>query len=180
MTETNAENIVAVVRNNGEIFWYRSPSELWVLDYLKWKQDFEKQGYSIPDLYKELREGISIVNQTTKDKFLAFMKPYLVHKNELSKELAIRYQTANTWWDVKDLFPIIFVDFDRESVGAFYTPGNTPMERYAPEAWSSEYIDFANDYPEEIFPEEDKFWVKRGSDLLKLLIDRGANLRNKQ
>lgn len=177
MSDRNNENIVAVVRNNGEIFWYRSPSELWILDYIKWKQDFEKQGYTIPETYKELRGGISIVDETTKNEFLDFMRPYLVQQDELSKELAMRYQTADSWWSVRDLFPVIFVDFDDQSVGVFYIPGDTPLERYVPENWSNEYIDFANEYSEEKFPEENKFWIKKGSDLLKLLIERGAKLK---
>jgi hypothetical protein len=93
----------------------------------------------------------------------------------LSLELAKRYSSAQSWWDVQDLFPIMFVDFDQCKVAAFYADG-TPMERYVPDGWEGRFIDFANDYPEDIFPTSSKFWVKGDSDLLALLNQRGANV----
>ena len=36
-------------------------------------------------------------------------------------------------------------------------------------------VDFANNYPEDVFPTSEKFWVREGSDLLKILNERGAN-----
>jgi len=36
------------------------------------------------------------------------------------------------------------------------------------------FIDFATEYPEEVFPASSKFWVKEGVDLLEILNKRGA------
>ena len=103
----------------------------------------------------------------------ARLKDYEVEPDALAKELAKRYQTARSWWDVGDLFPIMFVDFDRREVGAFYSQG-VAMERYVPDGWTGRFIDFATEYPEEVFPTSSKFWVKGGVDLLALLNKRGA------
>lgn len=67
----------------------------------------------------------------------------------------------------------MFVDFDQREVGAFYSQG-AAMERYVPDGWTGRFIDFATEYPEEVFPASSKFWVKGGSDLLALLNKRGA------
>ena len=47
--------------------------------------------------------------------------------------------------DVKELFPIMFVNFDERKVGAFYYDG-IRMERYIPDGYKGEFIDFANEY----------------------------------
>lgn len=175
MTNLNSEKIIAVVRNNGKISWYRSERELWVLDLNKWRKDFTSKGYNVPVSRANFRNGISIVNVNTKDDFLQYMSKYKIDKDELSRELAERYQNAESWWDVGDLFPIIFVDFDMKQVGAFY-PGGIPLERYVPSYWKSEFIDFANEYPDIIFPEEEKFWIKKGCNLLQLLNERASKV----
>lgn len=173
MTESDVEQVVIAVRYQGRIRWFRSNRDLWVLDVNKWRDEFIKHGYEVPEFNDAFRFGIRTVNQETAEQFLGCMSQYEVQRDDLSIELAKRYTTARSWWDVKDLFPIMFVNFDDCKVGAFY-PDGTPMERYIPDGWTGEFIDFANEYPEDIFPVEEKFWVKGGSDLLKLLNERGA------
>ena len=102
------------------------------------------------------------------------MSRYEISKEILSLALALEYPSAKSWWDVQHLFPIMFVDFDECTVGAFYYDGIC-MERYVPNNWCGEFIDFANEYSEEKFPSSDKFWVQDGQDLLALLNKRGAN-----
>lgn len=166
-------SVVVVVKNQGSFHWYRSDRDLWVLDVNKWRNEFISQGYSIPEFNELFRFGIHVVNGESKDKFFSAMSKFIVSRDELSFELAKRYLHAKSWWDVQDLFPIMFVDFDNQKVGAFY-PDGARMERYIPDGWSGEFIDFANEYPEETFPTNEKFWVKDGVDLLKLLNERGA------
>jgi hypothetical protein len=177
ITETIVETVVIVIRYQNKISWYRSDRDLWVLDLNKWRDDFLSRGYAVPNFSDNYRFGISIVNQETVQIFLNNMSTFEISKDELSIELARRYTSAESWWDVMDLFPIMFVDFDNSSVAAFY-PEGTPMERYIPDGWTGEFIDFADEYPEELFPEEDKFWIKGDADLLKLLNERAANLKS--
>ena len=113
-----------------------------------------------------------VVDQNDAAKFLDKMSRYEVPRDALSLDLARRFSSAGSWWDVQDLFPIAFVDFDRKKVGGFY-PDGVPMERYIPDGWVGEFIDFANEYPESLFPKAEKFWVKGDSDLLALLNQRG-------
>lgn len=163
--------VVVAVRRNGEIKWYRSDRDLWVLDVNKWRDEFIENGYEVPEFNDSYRFGICVVDESTVNNFLDKMSRFEVSRDDLSIDLARRFATAASWWDVQDLFPIMFVDFDNKRVAGFY-PEGTPLERYVPDGWSGEFVDFANEYPENIFPREQKFWIKGDSDLLALLNER--------
>lgn len=174
MTDLDVQKVVVVVRYKGEIIWYRSDRDLWVMDINKWRDEFIEHGHEVPEFQKTYRFGIHSINQETAEQFLDCVSDYKVDRDDLSVEFAQRFTTASSWWDVSDLFPIMFINFDDCKVGGFY-PDGTPMERYLPEGWIGEFIDFANEYSEDVFPASEKFWVKGDSDLLKILNERGAN-----
>lgn len=173
MSIMDVENVVVAVRYEGRIRWFRCDRDWWVMDVNKWRKEFIENGYDIPDFNGTYRFGLKVVNEKNVDEFLACLKDYEVASDTLAMELAKRYPTARSWWDVSDLFPLMFVDFDRCEVGAFYSQG-TAMERYVPDGWVGQFIDFATEYNEEVFPTSSKFWVKGGVDLLVLLNKRGA------
>ena len=173
MTILDSDEVVVVIRYRNRIQWFRCDVDLWVLDVNKWRIDFINHGYDVPEFNDSFRSGIYTLNRKNTQQFLDFMSRYEVKKDTLSIELAKRYSSARSWWDVKDLFPIMFVNFDNETVGAFYADG-VPVERYLPDGWKGEIVDFAIEYPEDIFPTEEKFWVKKGCDLLALLNKRGS------
>ena len=173
MSTMDVENVVVVVRYQGRIRWFRCDRDWWVLDANKWRNEFINNGYDVPEFNDKYRFGMRVVTEKNAAEFLAHLKQYEVEPDTLAMELAKRYQTARSWWDVGDLFPIMFVDFDRREVAAFYSQG-AAMERYVPSGWTGRFIDFATEYPEEVFPVSSKFWVKGGVDLLALLNKRGA------
>lgn len=169
----NSESVVAAVRLGGSIRWFRGPRELWVMDYKKWRDSYVSSGHDVPHLDDSDRGGIHVVNDASASAFLRFVEGHRVEKDVLARELALRYRNARNWWDVADLFPVVFIDFDHRHLSGFY-PNGTPMEKYAPDGWSSAFEDFLTEAPEEIFPTADKFWVREGSDLLALLNARGS------
>jgi len=162
-----------VVKLDVRIRWFRSERDLWVLDVNKWRNEFVDLGYNVPDFNDKFRFGLRVINQENAKYFLDCMSEYEINKDSLSITLAQKFTSANSWWDVKELFPIMFVNFDERKVGAFY-PDGIRMERYIPDGWKGEFIDFANEYSEDVFPVSEKFWVKKGCDLLALLNERGA------
>ncbi|WP_288400430.1 group-specific protein [uncultured Acinetobacter sp.] len=139
---TDEETIVVVVKENRRIRWYRSERDLWVLDVNKLRNGFLALGYDVPD-DDDFRFGLHIVDQQNADYFLKCMSRYEISKKSLSSALSLEYPSAKSWWDVQHLFPIMFVDFDECTVGAFYYDG-IRMERYVPNNWCGEFIDFAN------------------------------------
>ncbi|WP_293116740.1 hypothetical protein [Okeania sp. SIO1I7] len=109
--------VVVVARYQGKFYYFRSERELWVLDMNKWRDEFINYGHKVPDSKDSDRFGIHIVNEKTAGKFLDYMSEFKVNKDVLSIELARRYTSAIFWWDIQDLFPIMFVDFDNCKVG---------------------------------------------------------------
>ena len=175
MSLLDIEEIVTVVKHQDVFHWFKSDRELWVLDFHKWRKDFIDAGYELPKTDPTKRFGISVVNDQTIDHFLAEMKKFKLDKSSLAEELASRFPNAKSWWDVGDLFPIMFVDCIRKHVTAFYASG-TPMERYVPDGWTGEFEDFADKYDEELFPINEKFWIQDGIDMLEILNERGKTL----
>ncbi|WP_444935423.1 hypothetical protein ACJJIW_13325 [Microbulbifer sp. JMSA004] len=168
------EKIVAVVKFKDEISYYRSKRADWILDLNKLRQAYIDAGYSMPELDDSDRFGIHSIADNNFELFLQKMEPKKIQKDTLSLLLAKKFPSAHSWWDVGEIFPTIFVDFDRKVVGAFYYEG-TKMEVYIPNEWKGEFIDFSNDYPEEVFPKSEKFWIKGDSDLLQILNERGRS-----
>jgi hypothetical protein len=102
-----------------------------VLDVDKWRNGFLALSYDVPDFDEDFRFSLRIVDQQNADYFLKCMSRYEISKEILSSALALEYPSAKSWWDVQHLFPIMFVDFDECTVGAFYYDGIC-MERYVP------------------------------------------------
>lgn len=173
MSTMDVETAVVAVRYEGRVRWFRCDRDWWVMDVNKWRNEFLQNGYDVPEFNDAYRFGFKVVNEKNAAEFLANLKDYEVSPDTLAMELAKRYPTARSWWDVGELFPIMFVDFDRREVGAFYSQG-AAMERYVPDGWTGRFVDFATEYPEDVFPTSSKFWVKGGVDLLALLNKRGT------
>lgn len=171
--DDDVEIVLVAVRCDGKFRWFRSDREWWVLDTDKWRDEFIRHGHDVPEFDSSYRFGIRVVDHESMDRFFENISKFEVSKQELGLELGARFHDANSWWDVQDLFPIMIVDFDRKRVGAFYYQG-IPMERYVPEGWVGEFVDFATEYDEEVFPVAEKFWIQTGKDLLALLNARAA------
>ncbi|MEH1935963.1 MAG: hypothetical protein V7L14_20150 [Nostoc sp.] len=167
--------IVTVVRSRGNIRYFRSDIDIWILDWNKWRDEFLNAGYQVPELDVSERFGITVVNQETAERFLSAVSIFEISKNNLHTELLTRYPNAKSWWDVSDLFPTVFVDFDKNRVGTFYFEG-PGIEKYVPDGWIGEFVDFANTYNEDVFPSSEKFGISDGFDILKILNERGSML----
>ncbi len=173
----DSEYVVAVARHNGVIHWLLSDHDNLVLDWKKWRDDFIAAGYQVPSesVAASRRDGLVVVGQDEADRFLADPVTHRLDIKFLRDALLERFSSANSWWDVGFLFPIAFIDFDNKKFAGFYHDGPR-LERYVPDGWVGEFEDFANTYPEGLFPEKDKFWIVDGRDLLFELNERGRAL----
>lgn len=166
--DDDADVIVAVAKWKGRFRWFKSNRELWVLDLDKWTQDFVDAGYAVPPPDEDERFGIPVVSDEFVDRYFDEMATFEVTKDELGRELAGKISIATSWCDVEELFPIAFVDFDSKHLYAFYSSG-TPLERYVPDGWTSEFRDFIKEYSDERFPRSERFWIQGDRDLLSEL-----------
>ncbi|WP_064713351.1 hypothetical protein [Rhizobium bangladeshense] len=164
--------VVTVVRHKGLIHWELSDQDNWILDWNKWQNEFKAAGHDVLEMAADGRSGIKVVNENTAEPFLNAPEVHKLDIAFLRKSLLDRFPNAESWWDVGYLFPVAFIDFDNKHVGAFYQSGPR-LERYIPDGWTGEFVDFANAYPEEIFPTVEKFWIVDGKDLLAELNERG-------
>ena len=168
---------VVVVRHMGAIHWLLLNHDNLMLDLKKRRDEFVTAGYQYPDLNTVAgqRSGIVIFDQNTAEDFLGAPGAHKLSLQFLRQALLERFPSAQSWWDVGFLFPIAFIDFDKKRVAGFYQNGPR-LERYVPDGWVGEFVDFANTLPEEVFPIADKFWIVDGRDFLKELNERGRSL----
>ena len=166
--------VVAVARYKGVVHWLLSEPENLILDWKKRRDEFVAAGHQYPDLemIAAQRAGVVLLDENTADKFLNASNARKLPLDFLRKALLERFASAQSWWDVGFLFPIAFIDFDNRRLAGFYQSG-ARLERYVPDGWVGEFADFANTYPEEVFPAADKFWIVDGKDLLHELNERG-------
>lgn len=170
------DNVLAVVRYRGEIHYWLSDRENWILDWNRRRQEFVIAGHAMRELgaMAQQRAGIAILDRGTVELFLNAPGVHRIDPGFLRTSLLERFDSAQSWWDVEFLFPIAFVDFDRRRFAGFYQDGPR-LERYVPDDWKGEFADFANTYPGELYPGAAKFWIVDGRDLLRELIERGRN-----
>ena len=164
--------IIVVVRYQGRIRWHCSDRDYWILDHKKSAQEGKDFGFDVPPFDPSFRGGMEVVDVDNAEAFLNLPDNHLLNFEHWRKTLVDAMPSAQSWWDVGDMFPIAFVDFDHKRFAGFYNDG-LRLERYVPDGWVGEFVDFANTYPEEIFPAADKFWIVDGVDLLRVLNERG-------
>jgi hypothetical protein len=161
--------ILVVAKHQNVYRWFSSERELWVLDWPKWYQAFQSAGHKVPEPNLSERFGIAVVNENTCEAFLSGMRPFEVKKEALGDLLSQEFPNAKSWWDVPYLFPGLFVDFDNKHVQAFYNEG-TPLEKYTPDGWKAEFVDFADS-----LPLDEQYWVQNGENLLRKLVEAGRD-----
>ncbi|WP_047686232.1 MULTISPECIES: hypothetical protein [Xenorhabdus] len=163
------DNVIVAIKNNNNIEWYHEDREIWVLDWQKWSADFTKKGFDCAEDDPNDRFGILIVNDNTKEKFLKKIQPFKIDNSKL-EIIKKTIEKSSCWWDVSALFPIAFIDFDSKKLSACYPyPGNTPIEKYVPDGWIGEFVDFMREFDEDILPKKEKYWIINDVDYLEKL-----------
>ncbi|CDG19385.1 hypothetical protein [Xenorhabdus doucetiae] len=163
------DNVVVAIKNNSFIEWYQADREIWVLDRQKWHNSFLEIGMDCPEDSADDRFGILIVNDDTKDKFLENLLPFKVDSKKLDG-FREKIKKSSSIWDSAELFPMAFIDFDSKKLSACYPYAEkTPVEKYVPDGWSGEFVDFMRKFDEDILPKKEKYWIINGIDYLEKL-----------
>lgn len=157
------EDMLVIIRYKGKSYWFAAFKEIWILDRIKWAADFIRNG--IVDINSDVhheRYDIAIINESNAGLFIQLLidDGYLIDQVDIANEFYKRFSSETTWWDIYDLFPDLFINFDSKNLYSQYVE-NMHYEKYIPDEWSGELVDFCN---RELLPKSEMFWIRNGVD----------------
>ncbi|MEC2077028.1 hypothetical protein [Metabacillus fastidiosus] len=160
-----AANIIVGINYKNRFSWYVTDKDYWILDLIKRRDDFLRNGHEY-DLDHMLmsRMHIEVINEYTAERYLAALNEHKVKSIELRK-LVEKKDYEDT---ILSLYPSLFIDFDNRRLLSSF-PETLPFERYVPSGWVGEYKPF-----DEYIPEQDKYWIADGIDLINEAYQREA------
>ncbi|HGM5488825.1 TPA: hypothetical protein ACKP1B_000406 [Serratia fonticola] len=166
------EDALVIIKNKGEFSWFAAFKEMWVLDRIKWISDFIQHGIESVNLddHKE-RYAIAIVDETNVADFIHLLRNdgYLFDKEDIANEFYKRLSLETTWWDIYDLLPDLFIDFDSRRLYSEYVE-SIHYEQYVPDGWGGELVDFCKNGT---LPDHEMFWIRNGMDYRSEIILKG-------
>ncbi|WP_320729697.1 hypothetical protein [Enterobacter ludwigii] len=169
MNVNKDDELLVIVKNEGRFYWFVAFKEMWVLDRVKWVDDFVKNGVEInlQDIHKE-RYDIPVVNEENVQIFIdnLIKEGYLYDKDDMSVAFYNRLSDKTTWWDIYDLMPDLFIDFDSKRLYSEYVE-NMHYHKYVPDGWLGKLVDFCSDGT---LPQDEIFWIKNETDYRSIVI----------
>ena len=166
------DELLVIVKNEGRFYWFVAFKEMWVLDRVKWIDDFVKNGVEInlQDIHKE-RYDIPVVNEKNAQIFIGNLikDGYLYDKDDIAEAFYNRLSEKTTWWDIYDLMPDLFIDFESKRLYSEYVE-SMHYYKYVPDGWFGELVDFCSDGS---LPQDEMFWIKNETDYRSVVIAKG-------
>lgn len=166
------EELLVIIKNEGRFYWFVAFKEMWVLDRAKWVEDFVRSGMEInlQDIHKE-RYNIPVVNEENAKIFIdgLIKDAYLYNKDDIAAEFYNRLSQKTTWWDIYDLMPDLFIDFDNKRLYSQYLE-SMHYHKYVPDDWQGELVDFCSDGS---LPQDEMLWIKNETDHRSIVISKG-------
>ncbi len=112
------DELLVIVKYEGRFYWFVAFKEMWGFDRVKWVEDFVKSGVEInlQDIHKE-RYDIPVVNEGNAQIFIddLIKDGYSYEKDDIAEEFYNRLSQKTTWWDIYELMPDLFIDFDNKN-----------------------------------------------------------------
>ncbi|AMA03688.1 hypothetical protein ABKV78_16585 [Enterobacter asburiae] len=172
MNVNKDDELLVIVKNEGRFYWFVAFKEMWVLDRVKWIDDFVKNGVEInlQDIHKE-RYDIPVVNEKNAQIFIGNLikDGYLYDKDDIAEAFYNRLSEKTTWWDIYDLMPDLFIDFESKRLYSEYVE-SMHYYKYVPDGWFGELVDFCSDGS---LPQDEMFWIKNETDYRSVVIAKG-------
>ncbi|HEO9917484.1 TPA: hypothetical protein QIQ88_003176 [Enterobacter asburiae] len=172
MNVNKDDELLVIVKNEGRFYWFVAFKEMWVLDRVKWIDDFVKNGVEInlQDIHKE-RYDIPVVNEKNAQIFIGNLikDGYLYDKDDIAETFYNRLSEKTTWWDIYDLMPDLFIDFESKRLYSEYVE-SMHYYKYVPDGWFGELVDFCSDGS---LPQDEMFWIKNETDYRSVVIAKG-------
>lgn len=156
--------VLASVRVADEWGFYVAPIDVWVMDWVAWRQGFVEAGYAVSRDAGGRRGGIDILDESSVRRVLAVTER--VEEGRLRDALRCR-MPMHDWWSVASLFPVVLLDFAARRLASIYSE-TLALERYVPKGWVGEFAEFFDD-----IPLEHRYWIDGGSDYLRAALAVG-------
>ncbi|HIC8929199.1 TPA: hypothetical protein ACW7ZA_003221, partial [Enterobacter asburiae] len=94
---------------------------------------------------------------------------YLYDKDDIAEAFYNRLSEKTTWWDIYDLMPDLFIDFESKRLYSEYVE-SMHYYKYVPDGWFGELVDFCSDGS---LPQDEMFWIKNETDYRSVVIAKG-------
>ncbi|WP_298845010.1 hypothetical protein [Clostridium sp.] len=158
-----AENIIVGVNFNSEFNWYVTDKELWILDQVKWINDYNENGinYEVLDDFLE-RFDMPIVSEENANIFLKYIEDYKTNYGELM----VLVKNKDVEETILELSPSLFVDFDKKRLYSCY-PEPLRFEKYISKGWVGKIEDFTRYIPRSMV-----YWIIDGVDVIKQVYNK--------
>ena len=125
---------------------------------------------NLQDIHKE-RYDIPVVNEKNAQIFIGNLikDGYLYDKDDIAEAFYNRLSEKTTWWDIYDLMPDLFIDFESKRLYSEYVE-SMHYYKYVPDGWFGELVDFCSDGS---LPQDEMFWIKNETDYRSVVIAKG-------
>lgn len=153
--------MIVVIQNQGNIRWYESDPDYWILDQRKWAEAFVAAGHEVNEQDFSDRFDIPVVNERTAAEFLERMEGFGVSQERLCERFRKAASAATDWFDVAEHLPVLFVDFDARKIWSLHSE-STSFVDHIPDGWTGEHDTFFDQ-----LPEQSRYWVGEAGDMLK-------------
>ncbi|PJD87344.1 hypothetical protein [Enterobacter hormaechei] len=166
------DELLVIVKYEGRFYWFVAFKEMRVLDRVKWVEDFVKSGVEInlQNTHKE-RYDIPVVNEENAQIFIDGLinDGYSYDRDDIAEEFYKRLSQKTIWWDIYELMPDLFIDFDNKKLYSEYVE-SMHYQEYVPDGWQGELVDFCSNGS---LPQDEMFWIKNETDHRSVLIAKG-------
>ncbi len=166
------DELLVIVKHEGRFYWFVAFKGMWVLDRVKWVEDFVKSGVEInlQNTHKE-RYDIPVVNEENAQIFIDGLinHGYSYDKDDIAEEFYKRLSQKTIWWDIYELMPDLFIGFDNKRLYSEYVE-SMHYQEYVPDGWQGELVDFCSNGS---LPQDEMFWIKNETDHRSVLIAKG-------
>ena len=158
-----ADRIIVGVRDDLGFAWHISDRDIWIMDIYKYEIAYKNIGFKINmDFILSLRNNMPILNEKTFCQYLKVNDDEIICADKLKAEMQ-RLEDNDT---ILTFRPSIYVDFVERHLYSMY-PENIPYEKYVPDGWKGEFLNFT-----EQIPLEERYWNTDGNDLLKEIFEK--------
>ncbi|QNQ22289.1 hypothetical protein HF650_22475 [Kosakonia sp. SMBL-WEM22] len=165
------EDVLVIIKKDQLFYWFAAFKEMWIMDRVKWVADFIQNGIvAITEGIHEERNNIPILNERNGDVFISLLKRdhALYNRDEIANEFYERLTADTTWWNIDDLMPDLFIDFDSKALYSQYVE-SMHYEKYVPKGWKGQRIDFCDTRFLDI---HECYWIKNGLNYRAMIMTR--------